>query len=53
LGFQYTNNEILKNSMIYNHLVSNPPIDKTVTLEIYTGFDNLKSSYNWLNSLIS
>ena len=47
-----SNFHIQKDSSIYKHLYRNPPLNKTITLEIYSGLNELKKSYKWLNNLI-
>ncbi|MBG15668.1 MAG: hypothetical protein CL853_04875 [Crocinitomicaceae bacterium] len=50
-GYSDLNNSIKKGSPIYKHLCENPPIDKTVTLEIYEDISQIKKTYNWLINL--
>ena len=50
-GFSDSNHPIKEKSAIYNHLVRNPPLNKTVTLEIYEDISHIKKAYYWLSKL--
>jgi len=52
-GTSDNNSSIRPGSSIYNHLMRNPPINKTVTLEIYEDIHQIIKVYNWLNNLKS
>jgi len=51
-GKSDTNFNIFNNSPIYNHLVNHPPINKTITLEVYAEMSQIKRTYEWLNKLV-
>ena len=51
-GMSDSNFNIVNNSPIYNHLIHHPPINKIITLEIYTKIEEIKKTYKWLNNLI-
>ena len=50
-GKSDTNFNIFNNSPIYNHLMNHPPINKTITLEVYAEIEEIKKTYKWLNNL--